>query len=128
MTPKKECIVFLSLGNSIFIIDSTFLGSHYHSTWDQRPKNKTSEYLNCRFSSFSRSPFFPVVSRNRISFCYATVQFCHRQSCCPQFLMNPGSPMNMESSFFNHCAHRKPFPLRFFIIQGNTDIVSALCM
>ena len=120
MTPKKECIVSLSLGNSIFIIASTFLGSHYHSTWDQRPKNKTSEYLNCRFSSFSRSPFFPVVSRNRIKFLLC---FCY-SSVLPQKIMLPTISYESWKSyeygikFLQPLCPQKAFPIGIFLYSG----------
>ena len=63
-SPRKECMVSLSGGNSLLRIDSIFFGSgeipvEFH-LW---PKKLTSSFLNWSFFLFRKSPFSLVVSK-----------------------------------------------------------------
>ena len=67
--PRKECIVSLSSGKSMLIIDCIFFGSGESPSFDHLcPKKETSVFLNCILSLFRRSPLSFVTCRNQSRF------------------------------------------------------------
>ena len=94
MSPRNECMVSLSFGNSILKIESIFLGSGVISCEFHRcPKKCTSCFLNCSFDLLRTNPFFLVGSKNWSRFLSCSSLLFPKMIISSVIPVTPGNPM-----------------------------------